>query len=330
MRRKANGSASPAGLALTDDLVTGGEIDVVQSATTTDNAVLSAPAHGTGRRLRLRLVGWLGSFFVQVVLAVVALFWIVPVFGLVVASLRPQSESLSGGWWTALTQPAQLTLANYGRLLDNELLRDSLVNTVLIAVPSTVLVVGIAALAGYALAWIDFPASDWLVLGIAALLVIPFHVALIPVAKLYTWLGLNGTILGVVLYHVAFGLPFAIFLLRNFYIGIPRDLIEAARMDGAREWCIFRRVVVPVCRPALAALAVFEFLWVWNDFLVALVFADPSSMPITVALRQELVQFGTSVDVLSAGSLLSMLVPLAVFFVLQRHFVQGILAGSAK
>jgi alpha-glucoside transport system permease protein len=283
-----------------------------------------------GKRLRPRLVGWLGNFFVQAVLVVVALFWIAPVFGLVVASLRPQPASLSSGWWTALTEPAQLTLENYGRLLGDELLRDSLVNTMLIAVPSTVLVVCIAALAGYALAWIEFPASDWLVLVAAALLVMPFHVALIPVAKLYGWLGLNGTIPGVVLYHVAFGLPFAIFLLRNFYIGIPRDLIEAARMDGAKEWRIFRRVVLPVSRPALVALAVFEFLWVWNDFLVALVFADTDSMPIAVALRQELLRFGTSVDVLSAGSLLSMLVPLVVFFGLQRYFVQGLLDGSTK
>jgi len=316
---------------VTGDLVTGGETGTgVAHVAMTSTAPAPAPAYGAGKRLRLRLVGWVGRSFVQAVLAVVALFWLVPVFGLMVASLRPQSDSLSSGWWTALTEPAQLTLKNYALLLDNELMRSSLVNTMLIAVPSTVLVVGIAALAGYALAWIEFPASDWLVLAVAALLMMPFHVALIPIAKLYGRLGLNGTFPGVVLYHVAFGLPFAIFLLRNFYIAIPRDLIEAARMDGAKEWRVFRRVVLPICRPALAALAVFEFLWVWNDFLVALVFADPDSMPITVALRQETWQFGTSVDVLSAGSILSMLVPLVVFFVLQRYFVQGILAGSTK
>lgn len=328
MRR--NSLTSTAGPALTDAMI-GGETDTaaLAHATMTDTTE-AAPAYGAGRRLRLRLLGWLGGSFTQAVLAAVALFWLVPVFGLAVASLRTRSDSLSSGWWSALTEPAHLTLENYKRLLENELLRDSLVNTVLIAVPSTLLVVGIGALAGYALAWIEFPASDWLVFAVAAMLIMPFHVALIPVAKLYGWLGLNGTIPGVVLYHVAFGLPFAIFLLRNFYIDIPRDLIEAARMDGAKEWRVFRRVVLPLCRPALAALAVFEFLWVWNDFLIALVFADPGSMPITVALRQEMQWFGTSVDVLSAGSLLSMLVPLVVFFVLQRQFVAGTLAASTK
>jgi alpha-glucoside transport system permease protein len=292
---------------------------------------MTAPADSSDRRWRSRLVGWVGSGLVQAVLAVVALVWMVPVFGLVVASFREHSANLSSGWWTVLAGPAEFTLSNYRDLLRDELVRESLLNTMLIALPSTVLVVGIAALAGYALAWIDFPGSDWLMLAIAALLIMPFQVALIPVAKLYGWLGLFGTIPGVVLYHVGFGLPFAIFLLRNFFCsGIPRDLLEAARMDGAREWWVFRRVVLPIGRPAIVSLAVFEFLWVWNDFLVALVFADPDSMPITVALRQEMRLFGTSVDVLSAGSFLSMLVPLAVFFAFQRYFVQGILAGSNK
>jgi alpha-glucoside transport system permease protein len=295
-------------------------------ATTADGT----PPAGTGRRWLSRLVRLLSNGLVQMVLVVVTLLWLVPVFGLVAASFRPQSANLVSGWWTGLTKPWELTLANYQEVLGNDLMRSSLLNTVLIAVPSTVLVVGIAALAGYALAWIEFPASDWVVLAIAALLIMPFQIALIPVTNLYAWLGLFGTIPGVVLYHVAFGLPFAIFLLRNFYIGIPRDLLEAARMDGAREWRVFWKVVLPICSPALASLAVFEFLWVWNDFLVALVFADPDSMPITVALRQQLRQFGTSIDVLTAGAFLSMLVPLTVFFALQRYFVQGVLAGSTK
>jgi alpha-glucoside transport system permease protein len=283
-----------------------------------------------GWRWPTRAVGWISTGLVQTMLLVVALFWLMPVLGLVVASLRPRSASLSSGWWMALTKPAELTLANYAALLDNELLRASLMNTVLISVPSTVLVVGIASLAGYALAWIDFPGSDWLMLVIATLLIMPFQVALIPIAKLYNWLGLFGTIPGVVLYHVAFGLPFAIFLLRNFYLSIPVDLLDVARIDGATELRVFRRVVLPISRPAIASLAVFEFLWVWNDFLVALVFAEPDSMPVTVALRNEIREFGTNIDVLSAGSFLSMLVPLAVFFLFQRYFVQATLAGSTK
>jgi alpha-glucoside transport system permease protein len=291
--------------------------------------MITRPVPGNPRQ-RSRLIGWASQGLVRIVLVVVALFWLVPLLGLMVASLRPQSDTLANGWWTALTKPAELTISNYTSLLGDELIRESLLNTFLIAVPATMLVVGIASLAGYALAWIDFPGSDWLMFVIAALLIMPFQVALIPVAKLYGWLGLFGTIPGVVLYHVAFGLPFAVFLLRNFFLSIPRDLLEAARMDGAKELRVFRRVVLPISRPAIAALAVFEIMWVWNDFLVALVFADPDSMPITVALRQQIRQFSTRMDVLATGSVVSMLVPLAVFFAFQKYFVQGTLAGSTK
>jgi alpha-glucoside transport system permease protein len=160
--------------------------------------------------------------------------------------------------------------------------------------------------------------------------VVPIQIALIPIARLYGLLDIMGSIPGVVLFHVAFGLPFAIFLLRNFFTGIPRDLIEAARMDGATEWVIFKRVVLPVAKPAIASLTIFQFLWVWNDMLVALVFADQDSAPITVALRAQLRQFGTNIDMLATGAFLSMIVPLAVFLVFQKYFVQGVLAGSTK
>jgi alpha-glucoside transport system permease protein len=206
----------------------------------------------------------------------------------------------------------------------------SLVNTVYISVPATLLVIGIGALAAYALAWMRFPGQDWLMVVIVGLLVVPIQVALIPIATLYGDLGIFGSLLGVVLFHVAFGLPFAVFLLRNFFAGIPADLLEAARMDGAREWRIFRKVVLPIGLPAIASLAIFQFLWVWNDLLVALVFADPSAQPITVALQEQLRDFGTNVDVLATGSFVSMIVPLAVFFAFQRFFVQGVLAGSTK
>lgn len=283
-----------------------------------------------GRRWPARAVGWISKGVVQIALLIIALFWLMPVIGLMITSLRPGLASMSSGWWTTLTKPAELTVANYSALLDNEVMRSSLLNTLLIATPSAVLVVGIAALAGYALAWIDFPGSDWLMLVIAAMLIMPFQVALIPIAKLYGWLGLFGTIPGVILYHVAFGLPFAIFLLRNFYLGIPADLLDAARIDGAREMRVFRRVVLPISRPAIASIAVFEFLWVWNDFLVALVFTDTDSMPITVALRNEVREFSTNINILSAGAFLSMLIPIGVFFLFQRYFVQATLAGSTK
>jgi alpha-glucoside transport system permease protein len=293
--------------------------------------VVEVPVAGSPRRGPLtRLVAALGNGVVQVLLALVALFWLMPVFGLLIASLRSEQSNTAGGWWTIFTQPAQLTLDNYADLAGNATIWQSFLNTVYIAVPSTVLVVVISALAAYALAWIDFPGRDWLTVVVVGLLVMPIQVALIPVAKLFGALGLFGTITGVVLFHVAFGLPFAVFLLRNFFTGIPVDLVEAARMDGATEWVVFRRVILPIAKPALASLTIFQFLWVWNDLLVALVFADQDSAPITVALRAQLRQFGSNIDLLSTGAFLSMAVPLAVFLAFQKYFVQGVLAGSTK
>lgn len=277
------------------------------------------------------VVGLLRNGLLQCALGIVGLFWLVPVLWLLLVSLRPESANRSSGWWTALTTPTELTLSNYRDLLADAGIRESFVNTLLIAFPATLLVVVIAAPAAYALAWMDFPGRDYLMLAVVSLLVMPLQMALIPVAKLYGWVGLFGTIPGVVLYHVGFGLPFAIYILSSFFAGLPRDLLEAARMDGAHEWRVFQRVVLPINLPAIASLTVFEFLSVWNDFLVALVFTDPDSAPITVALRQDLRQFGTSINVLSAGSILSMAVPLMVFFMFQRYFVaRGVLAGSTK
>ena len=288
------------------------------------------PAPVPRPRAASRLVAIVTRSAVQIVLVAVALFWLLPVLGLFVASLRPESDNTSSGWWTVLDAPARLTASNYGRLLADASIMRSVVNTVLITVPATVLVVVIGALAAYALAWIPFPGRDWIMVAVVGLLVVPVQVALVPVARLFGAIGIYGSIAGVVLFHVAFGLPFAVFLLRNFFAGIPRDLLEAARIDGGSEWLVFRRVVLPVALPALASLAIFQFLWVWNDLLVALVFAGEGSAPITVALRGQLRQFGSNLDLLASGAFLSMAVPLAVFFAFQRYFVQGVLAGSTK
>ncbi len=296
--------------------------------------VRPAPAEPPRPSPAARLVARLGGPVVRTALVVVAVFWMLPVLGLLVASLRPESDNAASGWWTVFTglftAPAQLTLSNYADLLADGAMLGALWNTVLIAVPSTALVVVIGSLAGYALAWIEFPGRDWVLVAVVGLLVVPIQVALIPVARLLGAMGLFGSITGVVLFHVAFGLPFAVFLLRNFFVGIPRDLLEAARMDGGRELMIFWRLVLPIALPAIASLAIFQFLWVWNDLLVALVFADDSAAPITVALRGQLRQFGGNVDVLATGAFVSMLVPLAVFFSFQRYFVQGVLAGSGR
>jgi alpha-glucoside transport system permease protein len=203
-------------------------------------------------------------------------------------------------------------------------------NSVLITVPSSVLLVVIAAGAAYAFAWTKFLGRDVLFLIVVGLLVVPLQIGLIPVANFYGATGLFGTIPGVVLFHVAFGLPFAVFLLRNFFIGIPHELLEAARMDGASEWRVFSRVVLPLGIPAIASLLIFQFLWVWNDLLVALVFAGSDARPLTVAIQQQLRTFGANIDVIAPGAYIQMIVPLIVFFAFQRYFVQGVLAGSVK
>lgn len=267
---------------------------------------------------------------VNVVLVIVAIFWLVPTFGLLLTSLRSSSANASSGWWTVFTAPAQLTLENYANLLSNETITGSFWNTVVIAVPTTIAVVILGALAGYAFAWLDFPGRDWLLIAVIVLLAVPIQVALIPLARLFGDLGIFGSVFGVILFHTAFGLPFAIFLLRNFYSQFPGELMEAARVDGAGEWNIFFRIVLPLGLPAVASLAIFQFLWTWNDMLVALIFTNAESMPLTVAIQTQLRQFGSNIDVLSAGAFLSMIVPLLVFFAFQRYFVQALLAGSQK
>jgi len=290
------------------------------------NAISGAPR----RNMASKVVATVGRPLVQVMLALIALFWLVPTFGLLVASLRPESDNASSGWWKVFTAPSQLTLDNYQTLLENNDIVQSFTNTVLITVPSTLLVIIIGSMASYALAWMEFPFRDWIFIAAIGMLVVPIQVALIPIASLFGDIGIFGSIVGVVLFHVAFGLPFAIFLLRNFFAGIPRDLLEAARMDGASEWYIFTRVIIPLGLPAIASLGIFQFLWVWNDLLVALIFTGPDSQPLTVYLASQTRQFGSSIDLLASGSFISLIVPLVVFFSFQRFFVQGVMAGSVK
>ncbi|MER7929959.1 MULTISPECIES: carbohydrate ABC transporter permease [unclassified Streptomyces] len=277
-----------------------------------------------------RLAAAASGGLVRVFLIVVGLFWLVPTIGLLLSSLRSPEDMSASGWWKVFSQPSQLTFHSYKTLLENSDITNSLWNTVLITVPATLLVVVIGALAGYAFAWMEFPGRDWWFLGVVSLLVVPVQVALIPIAELFGKIGLFGSIFGVILFHVGYGLPFAVFLLRNFFAEIPRELLEAARLDGAGELRLFARVVMPLGGPAIASLGIFQFLWVWNDMLVALVFTKSSTQPITVALQTQVRQFGNNIDVLAPGAFISMVIPLAVFFAFQRQFVSGVMAGAVK
>ncbi|TFC24525.1 carbohydrate ABC transporter permease [Cryobacterium sp. TMT1-3] len=277
-----------------------------------------------------KILGFFGKGFVNFLLILVAIFWLVPSVGLFISSLRTVGDSASSGWWTVFTTPAQLTVDNYVNLLSNTAITGSFWNTIMIAVPTTVLVVVIGALAGYAFAWLQFPGRDWLLIVVIVLLAVPIQVALIPLARMFGAVGIFGSVLSVILFHIAFGLPFAIFLLRNFFMQVPAELLEAARIDGASDWRIFVQVILPLGGPAIASLAIFQFLWTWNDMLVALIFTNSSSQPLTVAIQSQLRQFGSNIDVLSSGAFLSMIVPLIVFFAFQRYFVQALLAGSQK
>ncbi|WP_028815015.1 carbohydrate ABC transporter permease [Streptomyces flavidovirens] len=293
--------------------------------TTTTEAPIKAK-----QSLPARIAARAGGGAVRIFLILVALFWLMPTIGLLFSSLRSPTDIAETGWWKVFSAPAGLTLDNYANLLDNNTIVDSLLSTIMITVPSTVLVVVIGSLAGYAFAWMDFPGRDWWFLVVVGLLVVPVQVALVPVSELFGKIGIFETTAGVVLFHVAFGLPFAIFLLRNFFAEIPRELLEAARLDGAGEIRLFTRVVMPLGGPAIASLGIFQFLWVWNDMLVALIFADSANPPITVALQRQVRQFGNNIDILAPGAFISMIIPLIVFFAFQRQFVSGVMAGAVK
>ena len=282
------------------------------------------------RTLSERLVGFVSRSPVHIALIAIAALWLVPTVGLAVTSFRPRSDILSNGWWHVFS--SHLTLENYSSVLHSNGMGHAFVNSIWITLPSTILPLTLGALAAYAFAWTRFPFRDTTFLCIVALMVVPVQTAFVPLLKLFREHGhLNTEFYGIWLAHTAFGLPLAIFLFRNFFITLPKDLIEAARMDGATEFGVFRRIVIPLSVPSLASFAIFQFLWVWNDLLMALIFvSDPSKRPMTVKITELLSTYGSEYHLLSAAAFLLMIVPLAVFFALQRYFVQGLLAGSVK
>ena len=280
-----------------------------------------------------QLVARLGRFFgrapIHIVLVLIAVFWLIPTTGLFITSLLTPSDAAQGAWWNFVTKPSAWTLDNYANLFDNEGFTHAIWVTVQVTIGATIVPILIAALAAYALAWIEFPGRDWLFLAVVGLLLVPIQMALIPIFRLYNNTGLFDTIPGLILFHSAFALPLGIFLLRNFFIGIPRDLMEAARIDGASEWRLFFKVVLPLGLPAIASLAIFQVLFVWNDLLVGLVLAQ-SNQPIAPEIAGQLRQFGSNLSVIAPASFFSAIVPLTVFALFQRYFVQGLLAGSVK
>ncbi|MBB5824675.1 carbohydrate ABC transporter permease [Micromonospora carbonacea] len=319
---------------------------------TTTTPTLPAGAQATGKtsttagRVRKRL----NSRTATLVSIVIALFWTIPTFGLFVSSFRPEDQIKTTGWWTFFTNP-QFTLENYqevlfGRSSSSGQLANYFVNSLAITIPSVLFPIAFASLAAYALAWINFRGRDWAYIAIFALQIVPLQMALVPLLRFFsTGVSLGGVTLmpawdlvdeqkfvQVWFAHTCFALPFAVFLLHNFIAQLPKDLMEAARVDGATHPKIFRTIVLPLITPALAAFGIFQFLWVWNDLLVALIFAGGSSetAPLTVRLAEMAGTRGNEWQRLTAGAFVSIVVPLIVFLSLQRYFVRGLLAGSVK
>lgn len=270
----------------------------------------------------------------HVFLWAVILVWIVPTLGLLVTSFRPATEVNRTGWWITLTSPLRVgwSLHNYWTVLTRHGLAAAFRNSFVISIPATLIPVAIAAFAAYAFAWTEFPGRNALFLVTVALLVVPYQMTMIPILQLYNRLGIAGTYPAVWLAHTGYGLPFAIFLLRNFMGGLPRDILEAAFIDGASHFTAFFRLVLPLSVPALASLLIFQFLWVWNDLLVALVYLGGrrAVTPLTVEVATMVGSYGQDWHILTAAAFVSMIVPMIVFFSLQRYFVRGILAGALK
>ncbi len=306
-----------------------------------------SPERGAGRRLYAAL----RAVPTGVLWLLVAL-WSLPTLGMLVSSFRAERAVKRTGWWSVVTDP-QLTLDNYREVFsttgtDAPDLWQHFWNSLAITVPATILPIAIAAFAAYAFAWMEFPGRRWLFIVVVGLLVVPFQLALVPLLQLYTGgahlsvfgetltlfpdLDLQGSPEAVWLTHIAFGLPLAIFLLHNYFASLPKDVIEAARIDGADHLTIFWRLVLPLSVPALAAFTIFQFLWVWNDYLVAISFVGgaPDNAPLTVRLASLSGGRGQDWHLLTAAAFVSIALPLAVFFALQRYFVRGLLAGSVK
>ncbi|HEY6698413.1 MAG TPA: carbohydrate ABC transporter permease [Acidimicrobiales bacterium] len=307
----------------------------------TDVEEAAPPPSGTAADVRK------GGWFVRITIIVVVALWLVPTLGVLITSFRPQAVVNTSGWWTVfahLFDSSQWTFENYRQTLDAQGFENAFLNSLAVTIPATVIPITIAAFAAYAFSWMEFRGRYVMFVAVVGLLVVPLQMALIPILRLYVDgaqlggvtifpdLDLNGTFLGVWLAHTAFGLPLAVYLLRNFIGALPSSIIESAKIDGADHFTIFWRLVVPLSVPALAAFAIFQFLWVWNDLLVAYVFLGGTSenRVLTIALQNLVGSRGEDWHLLTSAAFITMILPLIVFFSLQRYFVRGLTAGAVK
>ena len=288
-----------------------------------------------------------GGWFVRITVLIIVVLWLIPTVGVLVTSFRPEEAVNTSGWWTAIAHvfdPAEWTFQNYRDTLDAQGFENAFLNSLAVTIPATVIPITIAAFAAYAFSWMEFRGRYVMFVAVVGLLVVPLQMALIPILRLYVDganlggatifpdLDLNGTFLGVWLAHTAFGLPLAVYLLRNFIGALPSSIIESAKIDGADHFTIFWRLVVPLSVPALAAFAIFQFLWVWNDLLVAYVFLGGTSenRVLTIALQNLVGSRGEDWHLLTSAAFITMILPLIVFFSLQRYFIRGLTAGAVK
>lgn len=282
-----------------------------------------------------RLSRWASSLPLRITVLLIAFIWTLPTAGLLISSFRDPLAIQRSGWWEALQHPfeeAQWTIENYATVFSEGDMGTAFLNSLVVTVPSVVIPITIAAFAAYAFAWLKFPLKDFLFATVIALMVVPLHMALIPILRLYGSLDLSGTFLGVWLAHTGFGLPLAIYLLYGYISTLPKEIIESAQIDGASPMTTFTNLVLPLSVPAVASFAIFQFLWVWNDLLVALVFlgTSPDKAVVTANMARLIGDRGQDWHLLTAGAFITMIIPLIIFFSLQRYFVRGLTAGSVK
>ncbi len=288
-----------------------------------------------------------GGWFIRITIIMIVILWSIPTLGVLITSFRAEEFVNTSGWWTALAHPfeaAQWTVENYRVAIEGQEFGSAFMNSLAMAIPATVIPITIAAFAAYAFSWMEFRGRYVLFVAVVGLLVVPLQMALIPILKLFTQgitlgnyiiipdLDLNQSFLGIWLAHTGFGLPLAVYLLANYIRSLPSSIIESARIDGADHFTIFWRLIIPLSIPAIAAFAIFQFMWVWNDLLVAYVFLGGAgkNVVLTVALRNLVGSTGENWQILTAAAFISMSLPLVVFFSLQRYFVRGLTAGAVK